>query len=351
MPAPLSSRQRLLRTTAIATLLASAAGGLLYAADRFGPARQARHFIDVLEGPAALPGVRRAHSHGVCVSGWFEPDPGLASIAHGSLFTQPRLPVVGRLSVGGGGPVVAEATARVRSLALQISAPDGQQWRMAMNSFPFFSLPTAEPFLQQARAQRPDPVSGQPDTATLTALQQRYPSARAFARWAANAPWTDSWASTDYHSVHSYLLVDAQGRRTPVRWTFVPAAEATSMDGEQRRNAAPDHLTREMQQRLARGPVRWDMQLQLAGPDDDINDPSTPWPESRERRRAGSLWLEALQPEQGNACAAVNFDPTVVPQGVALSDDPILAVRSAVYAQSWNRRQREQALGHSGAMP
>lgn len=349
MPAPLSSRQRLLRTTAIAALVASAAAGLLYAADRLGPARQARHFIDVLEGPSATPGVRRAHSHGVCVSGWFEPAPGLAALAHGSLFTQQRLPVVGRLSVGGGGPVVAEASARVRSLALQITAPDGQQWRMAMNSFPFFSLPTADAFLEQVRAQRPDPVTGQPDTTALTALQQRYPSARAFAQWAASAPWTDSWASTGYHSVHSYLLVDAQGRQTPVRWTFVPTAQARLMDAGQRRSAAPDHLTTEMQQRLAGGPVRWDMQLQLAGAGDDIDDPSTPWPDSRERRSAGTLWLDALQPEQGNACTAVNFDPTVVPQGVGLSNDPILAVRSAVYAQSWNRRQREQALGQHGA--
>lgn len=351
MPAPLSSRQRLLRTTAIAALVASAGAGLLYAADRLGPSRQARHFIDVLEGPSAQPGVRRAHSHGVCVSGWFEPDPGLASLAQGSLFTQQRLPVIGRLSVGGGGPVVAEATARVRSLALQITAPDGQQWRMAMNSFPFFSLPTADAFLEQVRAQRPDPLTGQADSAALTALQQRYPSARAFAQWAANAPWSDSWASTDYHSVHSFLLVDDHGRSTPVRWSFVPAAQATVMDAEQRRSAAADHLTVEMQQRLARGPVRWDMQLQLADASDDINDPSTPWPANRQRRAAGTLWLDALQPQQGNACAAVNFDPTVVPQGVRLSQDPILAVRSAVYAQSWNRRQREQARGQHGAAP
>ena len=30
------------------------------------------------------------------------------------------------------------------------------------------------------------------------------------------------------------------------------------------------------------------------------------------------------------------------PQGIAISADPILAARSAVYAQSWNRRLQEQ---------
>lgn len=351
MPAPLPPRQRLLRTAAIAAVIASAAAGLLAADDRLGPARQARQFIDTLETAGRHPGFRRAHSHGVCVRGWFEPDPAVARLSAGGFFNQPRLPVLGRLSVGGGSPVAAEASARVRSLALQIDTPDGQQWRMAMNSFPFFALPTAEAFLEQVRAQAPDPVTGQPDSAALAVLQQRYPSARAFAQWAATAPWSESWASTDYHSVHSFHLLAADGRSTAVRWRFVADAPAVAMDAAQRRNAAPDYLSQELQQRLAAGPVSWTMQLQLAAPGDAVDDPSTPWPDSRRQLRAGRLWLASVQPQQGNACQAVNFDPTVVPAGVRISDDPILAVRSAVYAQSWHRRQREQALGHTGATP
>jgi len=41
----------------------------------------------------------------------------------------------------------------------------------------------------------------------------------------------------------------------------------------------------------------------------------------------------------------VNYDPTVVPDGVALSNDPILAARAAAYSVSFNRRERETARG------
>jgi len=41
----------------------------------------------------------------------------------------------------------------------------------------------------------------------------------------------------------------------------------------------------------------------------------------------------------------VNFDPLILPTGVAASDDPILAARSGLYAQSFFRREREIASG------
>ena len=38
-------------------------------------------------------------------------------------------------------------------------------------------------------------------------------------------------------------------------------------------------------------------------------------------------------------------DPTVLPDGITLSDDPVLAARAAVYSQSYNRREDEIARG------
>lgn len=342
-PPPLSTRQRLGRTAAIGALLAAAVGGLLYLSDRLGPARQARQFIDTLEASGARhAGYRRAHSHGVCVAGWFEPKPALAQLSRAAMFTQTRIPAQGRLSIGGGGPEAAEAAARVRSLALQLTGEDGQQWRLAMNSFPFFAMPSAEAFLEQVRAQTPDPATGKPDPAAIAALQARYPSARAFAQWARAAPWTDSWANTGYNGIHTFYFVDADGQRTPLRWSFVPLAEAQSMSEQQRQQAPANYLSTELAGRLAQGPVGWTLQLQLAEPGDELEDPSIAWPSTRRTVDAGTLWIDAMQPQQGGYCDGVNFDPTVVPDGIAISADPILAARSAVYAQSWNRRLQEQ---------
>ena len=101
---------------------------------------------------------------------------------------------------------------------------------------------------------------------------------------------------------------------------------------------------------LARGPLRWDLVVTQAADDDPVDDPSQPWPDARPRYVAGTLVLERSEPQATGACRDVNYDPTVVPDGVALSDDPILAARAAAYSVSFNRRERETARGDI-AMP
>ena len=48
-----------------------------------------------------------------------------------------------------------------------------------------------------------------------------------------------------------------------------------------------------------------------------------------------------MQTEAAGNARDLNFDPLVLPDGLAPSDDPLLAARSAVYARSFNRRARE----------
>ena len=63
----------------------------------------AQRFTDTIEatGPAH-PGFRRAHSKGICVSGWFEPSAQAPTLSSARVFSQRRVPVMGRLSIGGG---------------------------------------------------------------------------------------------------------------------------------------------------------------------------------------------------------------------------------------------------------
>ena len=46
-------------------------------------------------------------------------------------------------------------------------------------------------------------------------------------------------------------------------------------------------------------------------------------------------------------CRDLNFDPLILPVGIAASDDPILHARSAAYSVSFNRREREISAGKS----
>ena len=55
----------------------------------------------------------------------------------------------------------------------------------------------------------------------------------------------------------------------------------------------------------------------------------------------GTLTLDRVESEETAAATNINFDPLVLPAGIAPSDDPLLSARSAVYSQSFTRRSGE----------
>jgi catalase len=56
---------------------------------------------------------------------------------------------------------------------------------------------------------------------------------------------------------------------------------------------------------------------------------------------AGELTISAVGPEENGQCRDLNFDPTILPRGIAISDDPLLPARSKTYSTSFTRRAGE----------
>ncbi|MGH8075688.1 MAG: catalase family peroxidase [Lysobacter sp.] len=295
------------------------------------------------------PGFRRNHAKGVCVSGTFLGSTEGRALSSARVFSGTPQAVLGRFSIGGPNPHGADNSARVRSMALQFGGPGEAQWRMALNSFPFFAVATPQAFHEQTVAKRPDPATGKPDSAAMEAFLAAHPQAREFGKWAKTAPWSDSWTSTQYNSVNAFRFIDADGTGRFVRWSMRPRQPFHALDADEREQADADFLAADLHTQLAHGPVYWDMVVTLAAPGDAVDDPSHPWPGTREQVVAGTLTLVHAEPQATGECRDVNFDPLILPPGVAASDDPILAARSAAYSQSFNRRQREIALGRGDA--
>ncbi|MEE7561215.1 catalase family peroxidase, partial [Xanthomonas sp. Kuri4-2] len=225
----------------------------------------AGRITDTLEaGGPPHPGFRRAHTKGMCVSGTFHANGAARALSSARVFTQAAVPVLGRLSIGGGDPHGADASARVRSMALLLNTDDGQQWRTAMNSFPFFAVATPEGFMAQTLASQPDPATGKPDPVKMAAFLQRYPEARKFQQWAMTAPWSDSWANTQYNGVNAFRLRAGDGSERFVRWSMRPQTAFKAMSAAQRAQADGDFLGEDLQRRLAQGPLRWDLVLTVA---------------------------------------------------------------------------------------
>ncbi|MBA8963795.1 catalase [Rhodococcus percolatus] len=53
------------------------------------------------------------------------------------------------------------------------------------------------------------------------------------------------------------------------------------------------------------------------------------------------MTIDAVQTEAPHTARDLNFDPLILPTGIAPSDDLLLSARSAVYTESFTRRSGE----------
>lgn len=203
-----------------------------------------------------------------------------------------------------------------------------------------FSNRTPEDFLELLRVRVPDPETGQPDMEKLGAFLGDHPEMQAAVQSILGVGPPASFASLVYYSPHSFRLVDDAGNGSWTRFRWRPEAGEHHLEEDDARERGRDYLREELERRLADGPVRFGLLLQLAGEGDPIDDPTAVWPdEERELVEAGTLEVRAIvdDPERGGDL--VVFDPTRVIDGVELSDDPILHARPRAYSVSIDRRR------------
>ncbi|CAH0144370.1 Catalase-related peroxidase [Pseudomonas sp. Bi70] len=324
---------------ATALLLAFAwIGGLV------GPGATTKEFLgDSLDN--FPPGYRRAHGKGMCFSGIFNASGALVPLSTSRIFLPGRIPAVGRFSIGTVNPHAADNSTATVSMALMLVADDKSQWRMKLNNEPYFATRDAEGFLAQIAAFAPVATTGQPDPDKVAAFFDKYPEARKYVEREANATLPTSFAGAEYNSVNAFVLIAADGKRQHVRWSMRPHAAIEPLSKEAQAQASHDFLFDEIAQRVGIAPLYWDLVFQLAEEGDPVNDPSQPWPSSRKEVIAGTLEVTQVVEQTHGECRDINFDPTLVPPGIALSDDPVLAARAGIYSQSYNARLREIGFG------
>lgn len=86
----------------------------------------------------------------------------------------------------------------------------------------------------------------------------------------------------------------------------------------------PNWMFEALAQRVRFGELRYRLLLQIGVPGQDpTNDPTLPWPPDRRQIDAGTLVLGHAIPREQEHIRDTNFDPTVLPTGIELSDDPI----------------------------
>lgn len=295
--------------------------------------------VGAIEGTFGVtPGERRNHTKGTCAEGEFVGTPEAAAYSRSPLFSGQRIPVIARFSLAGGNPKAPDTARSPRGMALEFALPDGSLQHMTMLNIPVFGAMRPRTFLDLMLASRPDPATGKPDPEKLKAFKATHPDSLAQAEFMAKHNPPVSYANSAYYGIHTFRFIDGRNKTTPVRWRFVP------QDGEKRLTDAElgslpaDFLEQRLIERARTGPVRWDMIVSIGEPGDPENDPTLAWPETRKQIRAGTLTVTSAMPQKGAACEPVNFDPLVMGDGIAPTNDPILLFRSPAYALSFARR-------------
>jgi catalase len=280
-------------------------------------------------------GFRALHAKGTLCKGTFTAAPDAARLTRAAHMQGQSLPANIRFSNGSGNPEHPDFNPDVRGIGVKIYLPDGSRTDIVAQSVPRFPARTPEAFVEFLRASEPAPAA----LWRLPWFLVRNP--QAVGGLPANLPALKppaSYASIPYYAVHAYRWLAADGGERYVRYTFVPQSVQDRISGREAKRRGADYLQQEIRDRLARGSVRFTLELQIATPGDNADDPTVQWPAGRQRIAAGTLEVTGIETEREHGGDVLVFDPTRVTEGIELSADPILQFRAGAYGASVARR-------------
>lgn len=284
------------------------------------------------------PGHRAAHAKGVLCAGRLVPTPEAARLTRAAHLAGGVIRAHVRFSNGGGDPSVPDGARDVRGMAVKFYLPDATTTDIVALSLPAFFARTPEDLLAFNDARRVDPETGQPDLERVGAYLGEHPEAMAAVQAAISHPIPASYATLTYHGLHAFGFVGADGTVRYGRYRLVPDQGDESLSEEEAAAREPDFLRDELVERLAQGPAVFQVRAQLADPADPVDDPTEQWPADREDVELGRLEVTGLATDRERGGDILVFDPTRVPDGILLPDDPILHARPGAYSVSVARR-------------
>jgi catalase len=208
-----------------------------------------------------------------------------------------------------------------------------------MLNLPVFNVRTPQAFYDQMFAAAPDPKTGKPDPAKLTAFLEKYPESAKARKLIMGQPVASGFANSTYNSLNTFRFINNNGAESSVRWSLLPVQPFKQTDS----TIAPDknYLFDGLIEDVHQHPLQWHLIITIAEAGDPTDDATLPWPPERRQIDAGVLTIEHIDSDDVSPARDLNFDPLILPNGMAASDDPLLSARSAVYSRSFTRREGE----------
>jgi catalase len=292
--------------------------------------------LDQLAG-GVHPGYRPAHAKGLMCAGTFQPSPEAAGLTRAPHAARPSTPVTVRYSDATGLPTVPDndpARSGPRGMAVRFHLGEHVHTDIVAHSANGFPVRTGAEFLEFLRAAA---AAGAGKPEAIGAFLAAHPSARHFVE--TPRPIPTSFAREAFFAVTSFKFTNAQGVSRHGRFRIRPEEGTEYLTDGQAAAKSADFLFDEIGPRLARGPVRLGLFVQLAAEGDDVTDSSVPWPESRPEVPFGTITLTARVDDREPERRKIIFDPIPRVDGIDTSGDPLSELRAEIYLLSGRRRR------------
>ncbi len=279
------------------------------------------------------PGFRPVHAKGALLTGTFTPSSEATWLTRAAHVTRPSTPVTVRLSDFTGIPLIPDndENADPRGLAVRFHLAEHVHTDIVAHSANGFPATTGQEFLEFLRG------VAQPDKAKVMEFVGSHPKALAFVQLVGKFP--TSFARDSYFALTAMKFTNKDGVSRFGRYMFVPEAGEEHMDAAVAKGKGASYLFDELAERLAKGPIKFKLMVQVAEDGDAVNDATVQWPAERKVVELGTLTLTDRVAADAHEQKTIIFDPIPRLDGIEPSDDPLLELRAAVYLISGRRRR------------
>ncbi|WP_066716397.1 catalase [Sphingomonas pituitosa] len=294
---------------------------------------------------------RIVHARGSAAHGYFEVTDSLADVTIADLFQKKgqRTEVFVRFSTVAGGAGSVDTPRDVRGFAVKFYTREGN-WDLVGNNIPVFFIQDAIKFPDLIHAAKMEADRGYPQAATAHDTFWDFislmPESTHMIMWAmSDRTLPRSFATMEGFGVHTFRLIDAEGKSTFVKFHWKPKAGLASTIWDETvkiAGADPDFQRRDLFERIDRGDYpTWELGVQLFDEDFanaqpyDVLDATKLIPEEvLPVRIVGRMVLDRYPDNFFAETEQAAFVPSHVVPGIGFSNDPLLQGRLFSYTDT-----------------
>jgi catalase len=286
----------------------------------------------------AHPGFRPAHAKGTMLTGSFTPTPEAAKLSKAPHLDGPPTPVTVRFSNSTGIPVIPDndPNADPRGIGVRFHLGDRIHTDIVAHSTNGFPSRTGADFLDFLGAIATTDLTKFPGS-PLEQYLGTHPATLAFVQ--TPKPPASSFARESYFGLTAMRFFNKDGASRHGRYRILPEEGNEHLGVTEAAAKGPNYLFEELEARIAKKAVKFNLVAQLAEDGDPVDDVTQQWPENRKLLDLGQIILTAPVLDDAHEQKHIIFDPIPRVDGIDPSDDPLLELRAAVYLLSGRRRR------------